>query len=361
MVSSTFSTSFFRLPDLISHCPFRPAYHKNGDILAAASGKWFENGRHGLTEDMRRHVRESRFGQLAAYCYNECEDHRFRVVCDFLNVLFLLDDFSDDLKTKDTEILADVVMNAFTFPQFYRPTHTKGKEQPDNEPDLSRLTRDYWTRCILSGAGSEVQARFSHNMDLYFVGVNQQAKDRATGNIPSLNTYLNTRRMSSGCKPLFDLIEYSRNFELPSYVHENPLMVSMKDCINDFVAWSNDIFSYNVEQARGDAHNLIIVLMTNYDVDLQGAIDHAGSMCLGALAWYCEYKQRLPSYNKEIDTQIAAYTRGMESWISGSLEWSFHSPRYFGGKRGEIKKHRWVELLLSTQPRGNAAQLNGAS
>lgn len=131
-----------RLPDLISHCPFKPVLHKNGDTLAAASEKWFEDGCRVFSADMRRHLHELNAGKLIAYCYNECDDHRFRIICDFLNVIWLIDDFSDTLMTKDVEILADLVMNAISFPKFYRPTHTGGKEQPDEEPDLSGLMRE---------------------------------------------------------------------------------------------------------------------------------------------------------------------------------------------------------------------------
>jgi alpha-muurolene/germacrene-A/gamma-muurolene/(+)-delta-cadinol synthase len=138
----SYSPSMVRLPDLISHCPFKPVHHPNGDTLAAASEKWFADGCRVFSADMRRHLHELNAGMLAAYCYNECDDDRFRVICDFMNVTWLLDDLSDALKTKDTEILADLVMNAISFPKFYRPTRTGGKEQPEEEPDLSRLMRE---------------------------------------------------------------------------------------------------------------------------------------------------------------------------------------------------------------------------
>lgn len=132
----------FQLPDLISYCPFPTSYHKNGDAIASASAKWVEHGCRVFTEDMRRHLGSLASGQLAAYCYNQCTAERLRLICDFMNVLFLLDDLSDELITKDTEVLADIVLNAMTFPQSYRPTNTKGKEQPKVEPDASSLTRE---------------------------------------------------------------------------------------------------------------------------------------------------------------------------------------------------------------------------
>jgi hypothetical protein len=39
---------------------------------------------------------------------------------------------------------------------------------------------------------------------------------------------------------------------------------------------SQDIFSYNVEQARGDTHNMICVVMQEQALDLQTAVDFVG-------------------------------------------------------------------------------------
>jgi alpha-muurolene/germacrene-A/gamma-muurolene/(+)-delta-cadinol synthase len=140
--SPSSSTTIFRIPDIISHCPFKPIYHKNGDALAAASDNWVAGGCRVLTENLRRHLHKLKAGKLAAFCYNECSDDRLRVACDILNVLWLLDDLSEGLKASETENLADIIMNALTFPQFYKPTHAGGREQPEEESDVSRLTRE---------------------------------------------------------------------------------------------------------------------------------------------------------------------------------------------------------------------------
>ncbi|KAF8580485.1 terpenoid synthase [Ramaria rubella] len=355
MTPSTQSVvKYYQLPDLISICPFPSAYHKNGDAIAAASEQWIERTCRVFTEDMRRHLDSLMGGQLAAYCYTQCNDERFRLVCDFMLVLFLLDDLSDDLMTRDTEVLADVIMNALAFPESYRPTHMNGKEQPEVELDASLLTRDYWAR-LSPGAGPQVQARFINNLELYLIAVHQQARDRASNNIPTLEKYVSHRRTSSGCKPLFDILEYSLDMQLPDYIIEDPRMAKMKDCVNDFVAFSNDIFSYDVEQSRGDTHNIVTVIMHNYKLDLQRSVDYAGDMCREALNEYCTLKADFPAYSPEINAQLFEYFRGLESWISGSLQWSYLTPRYFGNKGSEIKKHRMVKLSSKGPLSANAA------
>jgi hypothetical protein len=142
MAESFLSTSTtIRLPNI--HTPFPLAYHKNGDAIAAASDHWFENGCRSFTEDKRRRLYGLKAGQLTAYCYHNTDDHRLRVVCDFMNFLFHLDDISDDLKTTETVALSDVVMNAFASPHSYRGILPDGRRLPEEEPEASKLAREY--------------------------------------------------------------------------------------------------------------------------------------------------------------------------------------------------------------------------
>jgi len=125
-----------------------------------------------------------------------------------------------------------------------------------------------------------------------------------------------------------------------------------------------DIFSYNVEQSRGDTHNMIVILMHYHGLTLQEAIDYVGNLCEATINAFMENKERLPSWGAEIDQMVANYVQGLQDWIVGyvtssfpslylcltgflsrSLHWSFQTRRYFGSEGTEIKKHRIVKLL----------------
>lgn len=214
-----------------------------------------------------------------------------------------------------------------------------------------------------AGATPNVQARIVENVEQYLIAVHLQAQYRASGAIPALEDYIEHRRMSSGCKPLFDIIEYSMNMELPEEVLSHPLMHTMKNCVNDFVAFSNvsesdvlhneviilttdqDIFSFNVEQARGDEHNMVTVMMKKYNLDLQSAVDRVGDLCVDAITTYKKARADFPSYGPKVDKDLEKFFHGLQSWLSGCLDWSFLTPRYLGPNRHEIRKHRWVTLM----------------
>ena len=106
-----------------------------------------------------------------------------------------------------------------------------------------------------------------------------------------------------------------------------------------------DLFSYNVEQARGDTHNMIAVIMRQDELTLQQAADYLGWLCMEQMARFEQARRDLPSWGPEIDRDVAVYVLGLQDWMVGSLHWSFDTGRYFGEEGPEIKSHRVVTLL----------------
>lgn len=128
----------FVLPDLVNHCSFPLAYHPHGDALAAESVHWLDSGCPELSLKARRALHGLQAGELTAFCYPWCRPERLRVVSDFMNYLFHLDNISDGMMRRGTEELADCVMNALWFPDRYMP----GKGQPAEEGSAGKLARE---------------------------------------------------------------------------------------------------------------------------------------------------------------------------------------------------------------------------
>lgn len=90
---------------------------------------------------------------------------------------------------------------------------------------------------------------------------------------------------------------------------------------------------------------MIPVVMNQYGVDLQAAIDFVGQLCKQSIDRFNEERTHIPSWGPEIDRQLAIYVDGLANWIVGSLHWSFKSERYFGKSAQEVKLKLTVELL----------------
>lgn len=106
-----------------------------------------------------------------------------------------------------------------------------------------------------------------------------------------------------------------------------------------------DIYSYNKEQAGGHAaNNLITVIRKEMRVGLQGAFDAAGRSFESDAEEFLRCKKLLPSWGPEIDEAVSRYVTGLESWVSGGIEWSLSGPRYFGDSAEEVRRTRRVAL-----------------
>ncbi|KAJ3712723.1 isoprenoid synthase domain-containing protein [Lentinula raphanica] len=329
-MSSAAPTKFI-LPDLVSDCPYPLHVNRHRKQVTTETKRWLFKGDN-LQGKIRERYHGLKCGTLAAMVYPRAAYPQLRVCNDFLTYLFHLDNLSDDMDNHGTMTTADVVMNSL-----YHP----GKYQ---SPRIGKMTRDYWTR-LISTASPRVQQRFMETLDFFFQSVTEQANDRQEGAIPDLESYIALRRDTSGCKTSFVLIEYSNNLDIPDEVMEHPLLRSLNEAANDLVTWSNDIFSYNVEQSKGDTHNMIPVIMNHHSLDLQPAVDYVGQLCNQSIERFMNDRAQLPSWGPEIDRQVQIYVDGLEDWMSGSLHWSFESERYFGKAGRQVKKSRVINLL----------------
>ena len=74
---------------------------------------------------------------------------------------------------------------------------------------------------------------------MFFQAVTQQSLDRARGDILDIESYISLRRDTSGCKPVFVLMEYAAGIDLPVEVADHPVIRDLNEATNDLVTWSN--------------------------------------------------------------------------------------------------------------------------
>ncbi|KAI0635875.1 terpenoid synthase [Trametes polyzona] len=338
----------FILPDLVSHCQYPQRINQYASEVARASERLLLDEAK-FSKDRREAFLGLRAGELTAACYPDADADKLQVASDFMNFLFTLDDWSDEFNAEDTYGLAECVMRALDDPAGFETDKAAGK-----------LAKSFFGRYRRTG-GPGCTQRFVHTMGLFFAAIAQQAKDRARGDVPALEEYITLRWDTSGCKPCFALIEYAAGIDLPEEVISHPTIRALEEATNSFVTWSNDLFSYNVEQARRDSHNMIAVIMHRQDVGLQEAADAVGVLCKASIDRFEEDRQRLPSWSPEIDRDVAIYVQGLQNWIVGSLHWSFDSTRYFGKDGASVKKHRLVKLLPKVDDRRKSLSISSAA
>ena len=109
---------------------------------------------------------------------------------------------------------------------------------------------------------------------------------------------------------------------------------------------SQDLYSYNVEQARGEVHNIVSIVMMHHGFSLEEAINHITSMHDSMASRFIALSKTLPSFGSpEVDEMASRYVDGLGNWIRANECWSFESWRYFRDAGLQIQKDRVVELL----------------
>ena len=110
--------------------------------------------------------------------------------------------------------------------------------------------------------------------------------------------------------------------------------------------WYQDLLSYNKEQAVGDdQHNIVTVLMKEYGIGVQEALDKAGDLSCEKMQRFYFVYQHVPRWVGPVDLEVQRLVDGMAQCVSGVMHWSYESQRYFGTTGLHVKGTRLFRLL----------------
>lgn len=321
---------YFTLPDLPNIFPFPPSFNTHFQSVAPESQAWIDSFGI-LSGRQQRFFSTSAFELLAAYAYPYADREGYRTSCDYMNVTFILDDYSDDEGRKGARVMADSFMNALKDPDW------------DDGTPFAKLAREFRER--LSIASPAARQRFIDTFDQYLDATVHEAENRETGTILGLRDFMELRRGNSGVEVAFALIECILSIDLKPEVFDHPILSDLRRLAGNMLFAANDIYSYNKEQVGGHAaNNLITVIEEERGVELQGAFDVAGKFFEDYVQEFLRRKEMLPSWGPKVDEAVARYVAGLECWVSGGIEWSLSGPRYFGDSVEEVRKTRRVAL-----------------
>ncbi|KAG8867912.1 hypothetical protein FRB97_002892 [Tulasnella sp. 331] len=334
------------IPDFISIAPSPLRVNPSHGSTAQVSMDWLDSfGVHPNTKH-RAAFQSMDFGMLTAMCYADANQERFRLLCDYINALFAYDDLADEgglRKDGDgTRKAADIIM------QCLRSTTTH------NTPfKIGKVFSSLWSRVLESGISQGASRRFLETTDLYLQAVHQHVVNRSNDKILDIESFIQLRRDNGALKMCFAMGEFSLGLDIPDEVLQHPLIQIMEDASNDVVVLSNDIYSYNIEQAQGDTQNIIETTMKQKACSLQEAIDFSGKLVTDRVKLFVDCKRKLPSFGSDrIDREVQQYLGICEDWMTAGFHWSLRSDRYFGKDVEEVKRTRVVKLLPKRDPRG---------
>ncbi|KZV89536.1 terpenoid synthase [Exidia glandulosa HHB12029] len=320
----------YMLPDTLAHWPWTRRINPAYEETRLESSRWI-NSFNAFSPAAQKAFDRCDFSRLVALAYpDESKDH-LSAACDMMQLFFVFDEYSDQEQEAAVRIMADAIMGGMKAPDVHQ-AHLLGE-----------VSRQFWMR-LMKIANAETQQRFIESFENYTDAVVTQARDRECAFVRDVADYFAVRRHTIGTQPCFVLLQLDLN--LPDEVAYHPAIVKLETFATDMIILGNDLYSYNVEQARGDdAHNILTIVRQQYRLDLDGALqwleDYHGHLVTGFL----DGRAALPSFGGECDVGVTQYVEGLGNWVRANESWSFESQRYFGSQGLETQRHRRVELL----------------
>lgn len=307
-----------RLPPI--HCPFHSSINPWVQEAHAHTLDWAKQYRLVRKEEALHRFETSRFTWLAARAYPTAGRVELEAINDWLTWLFLFDDqFDEGVIGGPAQHLEPLLESYVAF--LARPVTAPGLSPAAAAlVDLCQRTRsqmpDTWW------------ARFAHHFSLYLRTYPWSVGNTARGTAPALVEYLERRRHSGGMYPAIDLIELVLHRELPRGLLEGSHLPLLSRITNDVVCWSNDIFSLEKENARGDVNNLVLVVEREERIPLQQAVDQVGAMVSAAVELFLRVERTLPACPADLERDVQHYLRMLRGWMRGNLDWSIETGRY---------------------------------
>jgi hypothetical protein len=312
----------FTIPPV--YCPFPSAINSCAAEAQEALSRWAQ--RMGLVQGPKAVARfnASKFGYLTARAYPAIGRDELVLLSSWNTWLFCLDDQSDE-----SGFGRDPVAMQAIFARFMALLH--GQPALDASP-LTRALVDLWAR-MSEGSNPAWRARFRYSVSAYFASQVWEATNRARRTIPGKDEYIRMRRITGALDTGIVLIDLAAHVMLPDAVRTSPLVTDLCDAANDVVCWTNDLVSLPKEMARGDVHNLVIVLRHQDGGSLQAAADAVALMIRERTLAYMNMERMalerlIPAYHAPIDAALTTYTGILRSWMRGNFDWGRDSGRY---------------------------------
>ncbi|KZV98043.1 terpenoid synthase [Exidia glandulosa HHB12029] len=275
------------------------------------------------------------FERLASRCFPYAGFDELRTLCDFANLLFVIDEFTDGQDGAGARHTANTCLSALRDPSW------------DDGSALAKITQEFAAR-LWPAYGPNAMRRFVSTFASYLEYVVEEAEHRERGEILDLASYEKLRRENSGCGPYYCLIEYALAIDLPDFVYDNRHFDAFYWASVDMACYANDIYSYAAEYQQGlDDCNVVTVLMRTKGLSLQAASDYIGAHYKRLLDRYYTAKAALRATSfgdADLDADVMRYADAMDYWPMGNLLWSFETKRYFGDKHMQVMNSRVVVL-----------------
>ncbi|KAJ7817043.1 isoprenoid synthase domain-containing protein [Mycena olivaceomarginata] len=315
------------LPDIHERWPFTVIHSQWEAAVSAESIAWIESLCI-LSGSRLKQFRAANFGALGIHC----------------------------LSAQDARTVAATSMDAL---RNWETPRAAGGNIPS-----ARCTEGSFSERLHLISSADVLDEFTVNYNKYLTAVIAEAEDRDRQTVrSSLESYLALRRETGAVTCCFNLLAhtvwnpapYSAGFAHHAFGDTRSGSGLCREYVELLMYMRlQDILSFNVEHARGDTHNAVIVVMHERGLSSQDAMDLWACGTARKSREFCTAMRDLPPCGSVcVRDQVKMYVTGIANWVTGNYEWSLRSGRYFPAGEDPLASSWVVPLLESKSDRTN--------
>ena len=169
-------------------------------------------------------------------------------------------------------------------------------------------------------------------MKQYCAGTLAQVQQTTLPDLSHVDEVLLRRRQSVCVLPLFALVEFAHDIDLPDEVyHEGPIR-DIQALGIDITMLHNDLLSYHKEELEGVPHNIIAAYRGD-GWTAQKAVDLVGANIERRFLLLEQAVEKVSSWETPWQRESMRYVQGIKDVIKANLYWSFHSDRFLSDEQ----------------------------
>ncbi|MCN9240028.1 multidrug MFS transporter [Streptomyces sp. RY43-2] len=186
--------------------------------------------------------------------------------------------------------------------------------------------------------GPRWNARFERHFHAVIEAYDQEFRNRAQGVVPTVEDYLELRRLTFAHHIWTDLLEPSAGCELPDAVRKHPAYRRAALLSQEFAAWYNDLCSLPKEIAGDEVHNLGISLIHHQGLTIEEAIKDVRRRVEECISEFLVAERELLRFadtladgsaaGRELSFAVKTIVANMRNWFSAVYWFHHESGRY---------------------------------
>jgi len=284
----------------------------------------------GLLKSSRR-FKDLPFHKLSYYCVPEGTEEQLELVTAVLTFMFLFDDQFDDTEelrssTPDIVLRMGNVWRTNTLPEEATAIEQLGLWVNNMMINYSKKLPD----------GHIVYNILLQDLIQYIEqGIEPFLELQSSLEVPTLETYMELRRMNVGAYPLISLINFVRDSCASEEFLRRKEVQRMQEIVVDLVTITNDVFSFSKDKAFGFNKNYFNILLQLHQLNPAIALENATKQTTELIQEFNALKGTVQTANMDSTDKVDELLQRQSKYIdellpivAASVQWSLDIERY---------------------------------